>query len=60
VLVTSILRPFGLPEGAGSLATLLWRQVLGTEHRPRLGEFTVFGLLTVSLTLAAAARLCGW
>lgn len=38
----------------GSLATLLWRQVLGSEHRPRLGEFTVLGLLTVPLALAAA------
>jgi arsenical pump membrane protein len=38
----------------GSLATLLWRQVLGAERRPRLGEFTVLGLLTVPLALAGA------
>ena len=38
----------------GSLATLLWRQVLGPDRRPRLGEFTVLGLLTVPLALAAA------
>jgi arsenical pump membrane protein len=38
----------------GSLATLLWRHVLGAEHRPRLGEFTALGLLTVPLALAAA------
>ncbi|HEY0812730.1 MAG TPA: SLC13 family permease [Pseudonocardia sp.] len=38
----------------GSLATLLWRQVLGAERRPRLGEFTALGLLTVPLALAGA------
>ncbi len=38
----------------GSLATLLWRQVLGPERRPRLGEFTALGLLTVPLGLAAS------
>jgi arsenical pump membrane protein len=38
----------------GSVATLLWRQVLGSEHRPRSGEFTVLGLLTVPLALVAA------
>lgn len=38
----------------GSLATLLWRQVLGPDHRPRLGEFTVLGLITVPPALAGA------
>lgn len=38
----------------GSLATLLWRQVLGADRRPRLAEFTALGLLTVPLALAAA------
>jgi arsenical pump membrane protein len=38
----------------GSLATLLWRQVLGAERRPRLGEFTALGLLTVPPSLAGA------
>jgi arsenical pump membrane protein len=38
----------------GSLATLLWRQVLGPRRRPRLGEFTALGLSTVPLGLAAA------
>ncbi len=38
----------------GSLATLLWRQVLGPERHPRLGEFTALGVLTVPLALAAA------
>ena len=42
------------PTYVGSLATLLWRQVLGPDRRPRLGEFTVLGLLTVPLALAAA------
>lgn len=38
----------------GSLATLLWRRVLGAERRPRLGEFTALGLLTVPAALVAA------
>ncbi len=38
----------------GSLATLLWRRVLGPDRRPRLSEFTVLGVLTVPLALAAA------
>ena len=38
----------------GSLATLLWRQVLGPERRPRLGEFTALGLLTVPLALGGS------
>ncbi|MBA3905362.1 MAG: arsenic transporter [Pseudonocardiales bacterium] len=41
----------------GSLATLLWRQVLGPERRPRLGEFTVLGLLTVPLALVGATAV---
>ncbi|MDT7553012.1 MAG: arsenical pump rane protein, partial [Pseudonocardiales bacterium] len=41
----------------GSLATLLWRQVLGAERGPRLGEFTVLGLLTVPLALAGATAV---
>jgi arsenical pump membrane protein len=41
----------------GSLATLLWRQVLGAERRPRLGEFTMLGLLTVPLALAGATAV---
>ena len=40
---------------AGSLATLLWRRVLrGTDAEPRLGEFTLLGLLTVPLCLVIA------
>jgi arsenical pump membrane protein len=36
----------------GSLATLLWRRVVGgVEGVPRLGEFTVLGLLTVPIIL---------
>src|SRR3954470_6472278 len=39
----------------GSLATLLWRQVLGTRNAsPRIGEFTLVGLLTTPAALAAA------
>jgi arsenical pump membrane protein len=38
----------------GSLATLLWRQVLGPQRRPRLGEFTALGVLTVPFALAVA------
>jgi arsenical pump membrane protein len=41
----------------GSLATLLWRQVLGVKRRPRLGEFTALGLLTVPLALAGATAV---
>ena len=36
----------------GSLATLLWRQVLGEERAPSLREFTTLGLLTVPAALA--------
>ncbi|MDT7706796.1 MAG: arsenical pump rane protein [Pseudonocardiales bacterium] len=39
----------------GSLATLLWRQVLGAEKQPSIREFTSLGLLTVPPALAAAA-----
>lgn len=38
----------------GSLATLLWRRVLGPQHRPRLAEFTALGLATVPFALLAA------
>jgi arsenical pump membrane protein len=38
----------------GSLATLLWRQVLGAERQPSLREFTALGLLTVPPALAAS------
>ncbi len=38
----------------GSLATLLWRQVLGAEKQPSVREFTALGLLTVPPALAAA------
>jgi arsenical pump membrane protein len=41
----------------GSLATLLWRKVLGAERRPRLGEFTALGLLTVPLALLGATAV---
>lgn len=37
----------------GSLATLLWRRVLGRDA-PGLGEFTRLGLVTVPVSLAAA------
>jgi arsenical pump membrane protein len=39
----------------GSLATLLWRRVLGERGiHPRLGQFTVLGLLTVPLNIVLA------
>jgi arsenical pump membrane protein len=38
----------------GSLATLLWRQVLGAEKQPSVREFTALGVLTVPPALAAA------
>jgi arsenical pump membrane protein len=38
----------------GSLATLLWRQVLGSDRAPRLREFTTLGVLTVPPALAAS------
>ena len=38
---------------AGSLANLLWRRVLGADA-PGAGRFTLVGLTTVPLTLAAA------
>lgn len=38
----------------GSLATLLWRQVLGAERQPSLREFTALGVLTVPPALAAS------
>ena len=45
------------PDLRRLLATLLWRQVLGAERRPRLGEFTALGLLTVPLALAGATAV---
>ncbi len=45
----------------GSLATLLWRQVLTDRGRPpRFGEFTALGALTVPPTLAAAVLALWW
>lgn len=41
----------------GSLATLLWRRVLGDERRPLLGEFTALGLLTVLPALSGATAV---
>ena len=38
----------------GSLATLLWRQVLGRDRAPSLKEFTALGLLSVPPALAAS------
>ncbi|OJY49978.1 SLC13 family permease [Pseudonocardia sp. 73-21] len=38
----------------GSLATLLWRQVLGRNRAPSLKEFTALGVLTVPPALAAS------
>jgi arsenical pump membrane protein len=40
----------------GSLATLLWRRVLGSSESavPRLAEFTLLGVATVPLALVAA------
>jgi arsenical pump membrane protein len=39
----------------GSLATLLWRQVLhARDHRPDVGDFLKLGALTVPLCLVAA------
>jgi arsenical pump membrane protein len=40
----------------GSLATLLWRRVLGSSEAavPRLAEFTLLGVATVPLALVAA------
>lgn len=37
----------------GSLATLLWRRILG-DQAPALGEFTALGLLTVPPALGGA------
>jgi arsenical pump membrane protein len=38
----------------GSLATLLWRRVLGPDRQPTAREFTALGLLTVPAALAAS------
>jgi arsenical pump membrane protein len=39
---------------AGSLATLLWRRILhATDARPRAGDFTRLGALTVPACLLA-------
>ena len=38
----------------GSLATLLWRQVLGADKQPSIREFTTLGVLTVPPALAAS------